>query len=72
MQIQEVEYITHHPYPDPETGEKIPVLQPHFKVVLENGQEFQVPLDPANRHYQELAEWYKKQERPPFEYNFEG
>jgi len=28
-----------------------------YKMVLNNGKEYGVPLDEANRHYQEIQEW---------------
>jgi len=28
----------------------------HIKATI-NGQEWSVPIDPANRHYQEIQEW---------------
>ena len=72
MDYSKVQYITHHPHPDPDTGELVGVLNPHFKIENEDGSSIAIPIDPLNRHYQELAQWYKEQDQKPFEFDFEG
>lgn len=52
-----------------ELTEGFPTTQ--FVVTLDDGQELFVPLDPANRHYQEVNAWYKQQGDKPFDFEFE-
>lgn len=46
----------------------------HFKITTDensvDGAEVVAPADPTNRHYQEVAEWYKAQKKKPFKYDF--
>lgn len=37
----------------------------------QEGQEILVPAVKGNRHYQEVAEWYKKKKIKPFKFKFE-
>jgi hypothetical protein len=71
--VKSVELITHFDTPDPETGEKVPVLSPHFKVTFtDDTEELRVPFDPLNRHYFELSEWYADQKKKPFKFDFKN
>lgn len=69
--IKSVELIEYHPFPD-EDGNKIAVLNPHFLLTQEDGDELRVPFDPLNRHYIEISEWYKEQKKKPFEFDFKN
>lgn len=50
--------------------------QDHFLVTDEDGNEMTVPHDPANRHYQEVKEWYDSKKgllkKKPFKFDFEN
>lgn len=65
MQIENVELYK----PDPEDagGLDIPAV---FMVTFDNGDKLSVPLEPLNRHYQEVAIWYKAQKKKPFKFEF--
>lgn len=38
--------------------------------VDDKGTEFFIPKDPRNRHYIEAQQWYDKQKKKPFKYEF--
>lgn len=42
-----------------------------FQVTLKDGTELSVPNEPLNRHYHDVSEWYSKQKKKPFKFNFE-
>ncbi len=47
----------------------------HFLITTDeeshlNGAEMVVPNEPTNRHYREVAEWYKAQKKKPFKFDF--
>lgn len=69
MEIENVELVTDRPFPLENGDTKLP--NPYFQVTFKDGTESRVPLDPTNRHYQEVAEWYDSQGKKPFEYDFE-
>lgn len=69
--IKSVELITHFDTPDAETGEKVAVVNPHFKLTQVDGDELRVPFDPINRHYNEIKDWYAEQKKPPFKFDFD-
>lgn len=68
--IKSVKLVTHFEIPDAETGERLPVAQPHFLVEQVDGDELRVPFEPLNRHYIEVSEWYKDQKKPGFKFDF--
>jgi hypothetical protein len=70
--IKSVELITHFDTPDAETGEKVAVVSPHFKLTEVDGDELRVPFDPLNRHYIEISEWYADQKKKPFKFDFKN
>lgn len=37
---------------------------------MQPGDEIVVPNDPKNGHYREVAEWYAKQKKKPFKFDF--
>ena len=67
MQVKSVELKT----PTKEQAEM--GAYPHFSMELEDGTISQVQIDDnvkLNRHYHEIAEWYKKQKKKPFKFEF--
>lgn len=67
MEIKSVEYQK----PDPTAEDGQTFMWENFFVIYKDGNEVTVPMVKTNRHYQEVAAWYKKQKKKPFEYNFE-
>lgn len=41
-----------------------------FAATLADGTEITVPNEPLNRHYVEIANWYKDQKKKPFKFDF--
>lgn len=77
MHISKVELIHRKEVPEGTMQDGLPVApQPemwHFKITTdeaEKEQEVIVPADPLNRHYREVAEWYDKQKKKPFKFDF--
>lgn len=78
MHITNVELIHREEVPEGTMKDGLPVpAQPetyHFSITTDEndveGAEITVPADPKNRHYREVAEWYKKQKKKPFKFDF--
>lgn len=58
MEIKDVELVNHEFAPE------------HFLVTYENGQQVSVPIDPGNKDYQEVSQWYKAKKTKPFKHTF--
>lgn len=57
---------------EPDETQKKMGGQPCFSVTTSDGEMATiVPIDPTNRHYHEIAEWYKKKKIKPFKFKFE-
>lgn len=63
MQIEDVIFI--------ESGEELS-MPAQFKIVLEDSSELFVPIDPLNRHFVEVREWYHQQKTKPFVFDFDA
>lgn len=78
MHISKVELIHREEIPQGTMQDGLPVAPQlemwHFKITTDEqetpDQEVVVPADPLNRHYQEVKEWYDKQKKKPFKYDF--
>jgi hypothetical protein len=44
--------------------------EPQFLVTQKDEKTFIVPADPTNRHFIEIQDWYDKQKKKPFKYDF--
>lgn len=63
MEITKVELIK----PDPESYGTID----NFLVTFDDGSTIEVPSNAKdNRHYVEVSQWYKKQKKKPFKFEF--
>jgi len=43
---------------------------PFFRLTYKDDVTAIVPCEPTNRYYQDFAEWYDKQKKKPFKYDF--
>lgn len=46
-------------------------MRPQFYIKTVEGDKLYAPIDPSNRHYQEVRAWYREQDHKPFEFEFE-
>lgn len=69
MDIKSVEY--RKPDPKAQKADKPTWMMEHFFVVTKDGDELTVPVDPRNRHYMEVRDWYDRKQNKPFEFDFE-
>ena len=69
MEIKDVKLVTEREIPlDGETK----LEYPYFEVEFDDGSKASILInDPSNRHYQEVALWYRKLKKKPFKFDFE-
>lgn len=69
--IVDVELVTDYDYP---VGDSTKLPNPYFKLTHEDGSVSTLVTDgpdiEKNRHYRELADWYKNHPNPPFQFEF--
>lgn len=79
MHISKVELVHKKEIPDGTIKDGLPVAPQeeswHFKITTDEEShlkdaEIIAPADPTNRHYTEVAEWYKAQKKKPFKFKF--
>lgn len=63
MQIKNVKFI--------EEGQELS-MPAQFKVILEDNSELFVPIDPLNRHFVEVKEWYQSKKKKSFVFDFDA